>query len=35
MWTSSSNAVKIEAITGLTGGRPNVPSLIVTINQVG
>lgn len=35
MWTSSSNNVKVEAITGLTGGRPNVPSVIVTVNQVG
>lgn len=35
MWTSSSANVKIEAITGLTGGRPEVPSVIVTVNQVG
>lgn len=25
----------LQAVTGLTGTKPNVPSLIVTVNQVG
>lgn len=34
-WSSPSNNVKVEALTGLTGTKPNVPSNIVTVNQVG
>lgn len=33
-WSSPSNNVKVEAITGLTGTKPNVPSNIVTVTQV-
>lgn len=34
-WSPTSNQTQIQAVTGLTGTKPNVPSLIVTVNQVG
>jgi hypothetical protein len=34
-WSATTNNVKIEAMTGLTGTKPNVPSVIATVNQVG
>lgn len=34
-WSSNTNTVKIEAVTGLTGTKPSVPSNILTVNQVG
>lgn len=34
-WSTPSNTVKVEALTGLTGTKPGVPSMIVTVNQVG
>lgn len=34
-WSSpNSSAVKVESLTGLTGTKPDVPSMIVTVNQV-
>lgn len=34
-WSSPNSAnVKVESITGLTGTKPNVPSMILTVNQV-
>ena len=35
MWSSVSGNTVLQAVTGLTGTKPNVPSLIVTVNQVG
>ena len=34
-WSTPSSTVKVEALTGLTGTKPNVPSMILTVNQVG
>ena len=34
-WSSPSATVVIQAITGLTGTKPNVPSNILTVNQIG
>lgn len=34
-WSTPSNTVKVESITGLTGTKGTVPSNILTVNQVG
>lgn len=34
-WSSTSSTMKVEALTGLTGTKPNVPSNILTVNQIG
>jgi hypothetical protein len=34
-WSSTSNQTQVQAVTGLTGTKPNIPSLILTVNQVG
>lgn len=34
-WSPTSNHTQIQAVTGLTGTKPDIPSLIVTVNQVG
>lgn len=33
-WSTPSNNVSIQSITGLTGTKPDVPSVIVTVNQI-
>jgi hypothetical protein len=34
-WSSTSNQTQVFSMTGLTGTKPNIPSLILTVNQVG
>lgn len=34
-WSATTNNVKVEAITGLTGHKATVPSNIVTVTQIG
>jgi hypothetical protein len=34
-WSSTSSQTQVYAMTNLTGTKPNVPSMILTVNQVG
>ena len=34
-WSATTNNIKVESITGLTGHKATVPANIVTVTQVG